>query len=212
MCLQTMIVRSTDDPKLKTEVRDFWGRSSYGEVYAAGASLWEYYTSQRSARYALEPYIASFTRFPKWESFDLVYSWRVLHHSPNKPKVVKEVLRVLHPAGTAKVIIHDRYSLTGYMLWMRYALLAGRPFRSLDDIYFRHLESPGRKAYSVDAAKKVFSWVFRARHARRIERRRSFPRCGWTAAARSGADRGQATLAPVSAEKDVHCTWAVSAD
>ena len=30
-------------------------------------------------------------------SFDIVYSWGVLHHSPNTPKAVDEVWRVLRP-------------------------------------------------------------------------------------------------------------------
>jgi hypothetical protein len=42
------------------------------------------------------------------------------------------------------------------MLWLRYALLAGRPGRSLADIYAHHLESPGTKAYTVDQARGLF--------------------------------------------------------
>ena len=43
------------------------------------------------------------------------------------------------------------------MLWSRYALLRGRPWRSLAEIYARHLESPGTKAYSVAEARRLFS-------------------------------------------------------
>lgn len=90
-------------------------------------------------------------------SFDLVYTWGVLHHSPDTPQAISEVFRVLRPGGVARIMIYHKYSLTGYMLWMRYGLLAGRPFRSLRDIYFNHLESPGTKAYSVNEAKKMCS-------------------------------------------------------
>jgi hypothetical protein len=54
------------------------------------------------------------------------------------------------------MIYHSR-SLVGAMLWLRYALLAGRPWRSLDEIYSRHLESPGTKAYSLDGARRLFA-------------------------------------------------------
>ena len=54
-------------------------------------------------------------------------------------------------------MIYHKHSLVGYMLWLRYALLAGKPFRSLSDIYSHHLESPGTKAYTVDEARKLFS-------------------------------------------------------
>lgn len=90
-------------------------------------------------------------------SFDLVYSWEVLHHSPSTPEAVDEVFCVLRPDGIAKIMIYHKYYLTGYMLWVRYGLLAGHPFRSLDDIYHHHLESPGTKAYSIKEAKVMFS-------------------------------------------------------
>jgi SAM-dependent methyltransferase len=90
-------------------------------------------------------------------SFDMVYSWGVLHHSPNTGKALDEVFRVLRPGGVAKIMIYHKYALTGYMLWTRYALLTGRVYRSLDDIYFNHLESPGTKAYTIQSAQTLFS-------------------------------------------------------
>ncbi len=42
-----------------------------------------------------------------------------------------------------------------YILWTRYGLLAGHPFRSLSDIYANHLESPGTKAYTVKEAQAM---------------------------------------------------------
>ena len=90
-------------------------------------------------------------------SFDIVYSWGVLHHSPDTPRAVREVHRVLRPGGVAKVMIYHSRSLTGYMLWLRYGPLAGKPFARLAEIYARHLESPGTKAYSVVAARALFA-------------------------------------------------------
>ncbi len=80
------------------------------------------------------------------DTFDLVYSWGVLHHTPDTPKAFGEIYRVLRPGGIARVMIYHKYSLVGYMLWLRYGLLTGRPFRSLSEIYANHLESPGTKA------------------------------------------------------------------
>jgi len=89
--------------------------------------------------------------------FDLVYSWGVIHHSPNTPKAVAEIYRVLRSGGTAEVMIYHKWSLVGYMLWVRYALLRLRPWMTLADVYARHLESPGTKAYSVGAARRLFA-------------------------------------------------------
>jgi hypothetical protein len=78
-------------------------------------------------------------------------------HWFDAPVALAEVHRVLRPGGTAKIMIYHSRSLTGYMLWARYALLAGRPSTPLAEIYARHLESPGTKAYSVGQARRLFA-------------------------------------------------------
>ena len=90
-------------------------------------------------------------------TFETVYSWGVIHHSPDTSKAVAEIRRVLRPGGVAKIMIYHKWSLVGYMLWTRYALLSLRPLRTLAEVYARHLESPGTKAYSVREAKRMFA-------------------------------------------------------
>ncbi len=91
------------------------------------------------------------------DTFDAVFSWGVLHHTPDTPKAINEVHRVMKPGGFGKVMIYHTNSLIGYMLWIRYALLKGRPFLSLRYIYHHYLESPGTKAYTYNEARKLFS-------------------------------------------------------
>lgn len=89
------------------------------------------------------------------ESFDAVYSWGVLHHSPDTPRCFEEVWRVLRPGGVAKIVIYHKHAPTGWMLWARYGLMRGRPFTPLAKIYADHLESPGTKAYTLKEAREL---------------------------------------------------------
>ncbi|MEN8132742.1 MAG: class I SAM-dependent methyltransferase [Pseudomonadota bacterium] len=91
------------------------------------------------------------------ESFDRVYTWGVLHHSPDTAKAVAEVWRVLKRGAEARIMVYNKWSIVGLMLWVRYALLALKPWRSLREIYATYLESPGTKAYSVSEARQLFS-------------------------------------------------------
>ena len=91
------------------------------------------------------------------ETFDLVYSWGVLHHSPNTHKAISEVYRVLRCGGGARIMIYHKWSMIGYMLWIRYALLRLRPWVTLREIYSKYLESAGTKAYSIAEARLLFS-------------------------------------------------------
>ncbi|MBV9122529.1 MAG: class I SAM-dependent methyltransferase [Planctomycetes bacterium] len=90
-------------------------------------------------------------------SFDLVYSWGVLHHTPDTARAVREVRRVLKPGGEAKVMIYHTWSMVGLMLWLRYGLLRLRPWISWAELYSRYLESPGTKAYTVAEARQLFA-------------------------------------------------------
>lgn len=90
-------------------------------------------------------------------SFDVVYSWGVIHHSPDTARAVAEMHRVLRPGGTARVMIYHKWSLVGYMLWARYALARLRPWMALSEVYARCLESPGTKAYTRREARRMFS-------------------------------------------------------
>lgn len=89
--------------------------------------------------------------------FDLVYSWGVLHHTPDTPRAVREIWRVLRPGGVAKVMLYHKWSLVGLMLWVRYALLRLRPWLTLEAVYARYLESPGTKAYSKREIRTLFA-------------------------------------------------------
>ena len=85
-------------------------------------------------------------------SFDLVYSWGVLHHTPDTKAAISEVHRVLRPGGKARIMIYHKYSFVGDLLWLRYGLMRGQPGRTLKDIYAQHLESPGTQAFSLAEA------------------------------------------------------------
>jgi SAM-dependent methyltransferase len=88
-------------------------------------------------------------------SFDIVYSWGVLHHSPNTTQAFLEAHRVLRPGGVLRAMIYHRPSIVGLMLWARYGLARGHPNCSLTEIYARHLESPGTKGYTVAQARRL---------------------------------------------------------
>jgi ubiquinone/menaquinone biosynthesis C-methylase UbiE len=87
-------------------------------------------------------------------SFDIVYSWGVLHHTPDTQKAFAEAARVLRPGGVARIMIYHTWSLTGFMLWLRYGPVRLK-CHSMAQIYSEYLESPGTKAYTVKEANKL---------------------------------------------------------
>jgi SAM-dependent methyltransferase len=86
-------------------------------------------------------------------SFDIVYSYGVMHHSPNTTQCVREARRVLKPGGQARIMVYHHPSITGAMLWLRYGFLRGK---SLRQSVFDHLESPGTKSYTHAEANALF--------------------------------------------------------
>lgn len=81
--------------------------------------------------------------------FDLVYSWGVIHHSPNTQKCLEEIIRVAKPGATIKIMIYNRRSLLVFYRYLKTALFKGKPFRSFSDVLFYDMESLGTKGYTL---------------------------------------------------------------
>ena len=90
-------------------------------------------------------------------SFDLVYSWGVIHHAPSPEAVISEIRRVLRPGGTFLGMLYARRSVVTLKLWARHGLMAGRPFTPLAQLVATHMESPGTKAYTEAEARDLFA-------------------------------------------------------
>jgi SAM-dependent methyltransferase len=90
-------------------------------------------------------------------SFDRVYSWGVLMVTPDTPRAVRQAIRVLRPGGELCAMVYARRSWVAFGLWARYALLVGRPRRSLAYVVANHMESPGMKAYTEREVRELFT-------------------------------------------------------
>jgi ubiquinone/menaquinone biosynthesis C-methylase UbiE len=82
------------------------------------------------------------------DSFDIVYSWGIVHHTPDTQRALAEIVRVCRPGGTCKVMVYHRHSLLAIYLWIGWALFRGRPWRPLTSIVGRYMESSGTKAFT----------------------------------------------------------------
>lgn len=100
------------------------------------------------------------------ESFDVVYSNGVLHHTPDTEAAIREVYRVLRPNGVAKVMLYHRSSLNYWFeIVLRRGLLGGDYLRgrSSEEIMSRvvefseHEARPLVKVYSRRQARELFS-------------------------------------------------------
>jgi SAM-dependent methyltransferase len=87
-------------------------------------------------------------------SFDIVYSYGVMHHSPDTPRCLQEAFRVLKPGGEARIMLYHHASLTGLMLWLRYGLWRAQ---SLRQCVYDRLESPGTKTYTAAEVRTLMS-------------------------------------------------------
>jgi len=93
----------------------------------------------------------------KGNEFELIYSWGVLHHTPNPERAIHEIYQVLKPGGEICIMLYHRHSLVAWQLYLLFGLLAFNPFRSLKDILANHHESPGTKAYTEAEVRQMFS-------------------------------------------------------
>jgi ubiquinone/menaquinone biosynthesis C-methylase UbiE len=100
------------------------------------------------------------------ESFDVVYSNGVLHHTPGTAQAIREAHRILRPGGIAKVMLYHRHSLYYWSeILLHRGLLRGHFLRghSPEEIMSRYVEysstgaRPLVKAYSRRQARELFA-------------------------------------------------------
>jgi len=101
----------------------------------------------------------------KANSFDVVYSNGVLHHTPDTQRAIDEVHRVLRPGGTAKVMLYHRNSLNYWMeIVLRRGILGAEYLRgrTSEEIMSRVIEfsdheaRPLVKVYTRGQARELF--------------------------------------------------------
>jgi len=83
------------------------------------------------------------------ESFDVVYSNGVLHHTPDTAEAVREVYRLLRPGGLARVMLYHRNSwYYWFEIMLHRGLLRGQLLRgqTAEEIMSRYVEVNEAKA------------------------------------------------------------------
>jgi SAM-dependent methyltransferase len=104
------------------------GNGSHAQLLASraksytGIDLTDYAVRSTSTRLALRQLPgtvlqmdAEAMKFPD-HSFDFIWTWGVIHHSANTPRIIQEMNRVLRPGGRATVMVYYRG------LWNFYAI------------------------------------------------------------------------------------------
>ena len=96
-------------------------------AHAVGIDLTEravHITNERARAEGHSPKLsvcdAEHLAFPT-NTFDLVYSWGVLHHTPDTHAALSEACRVLKPNGTLRIMLFNRHSWAALGVWPSYS-------------------------------------------------------------------------------------------
>lgn len=115
--------------------------------------------SQRLSVYGLKAeslQVANAEKIPFPDNhFDLVYSWGVIHHSPDTMAALDEILRITKPGGTIKIMVYNLNAPHTWYRFFRHALprLKFKDGRRWALAHFQ--ESPGTKAYTPTEFREI---------------------------------------------------------
>lgn len=95
--------------------------------------------------------------------FDYVYSWGVLHHSPNLDQSIQELMRVLKSDGEFGVMLYHRHS---FLDWYIIRFLEG--FLHYENRFLTPLELESRYGDGAREEGNPYTWPITRREARKL--------------------------------------------
>jgi len=100
-------------------------------------------------------------------SFDLIWSWGVIHHSSNPLKILQQMHRVLKPQGTATIMIYHRTFWSYQIAGLIYGIRSGLFFKggSLNEAVQASTDGAIARYYQTREWKKLCSGLFFVTHS-----------------------------------------------
>jgi 2-polyprenyl-3-methyl-5-hydroxy-6-metoxy-1,4-benzoquinol methylase len=101
--------------------------------------------TKRAAIYGLQNNIRFYAgnaedlpQFLPIESYDLIYSFGVIHHTPHPERILEQMRLYMHPGGTIKIMVYHRYAWK--VLWVMLTYGKGKFWR-LAELLARYSEA-----------------------------------------------------------------------
>jgi len=92
-------------------------------------------------------------------SFDIVYSWGVMHHSPNTRACIEEAARVLRTGGVARVMVYHKWSIVGLMTLGGTIAFAAKPQPGDFRVVVREFEPSGTIPGTASSNRLVYAAI-----------------------------------------------------
>lgn len=96
--------------------------------------------------------------------FDYVFSWGVLHHTPDTEQAFREVARVLRPGGAGLIMVYHKLSVVYYLFGLYMLFIKGKIFRG----------------HTLESVQGFYTDGYFHRHFRRSEFHRALTEAGLT--------------------------------
>jgi 2-polyprenyl-3-methyl-5-hydroxy-6-metoxy-1,4-benzoquinol methylase len=100
-----------------------------------------------------------FLTFPS-DSFDMVWSWGVIHHSARSGRIVREIGRVLRPGGVARLMVYNLEGMPAYVTLATSYLLGFWRGQSLDETLWRSTDGFLARFYTKDQFADLLATFF----------------------------------------------------
>ncbi len=95
------------------------------------------------------------------KAFDFVWSWGVIHHSAHTARIVRQIARVLSPAGEARVMVYNREGAAAWAaLLFDYFLRLRFRSRTFDEVLWSKTDGFSARFYVREQFEDLLSGFF----------------------------------------------------
>jgi 2-polyprenyl-3-methyl-5-hydroxy-6-metoxy-1,4-benzoquinol methylase len=103
---------------------------------------------------------ASSLEFPD-DTFDFVWSWGAIHHSAQTGRIIREIHRVLKPAGETRLMVYNLGGMPAYVMILKRYLFNFWRGESLDHCLWTGTDGYSARFYTEDILVDILGIFFR---------------------------------------------------
>jgi 2-polyprenyl-3-methyl-5-hydroxy-6-metoxy-1,4-benzoquinol methylase len=109
------------------------------------------------------------------ETYDLIYSFGVIHHSPHPELILEEIKKYMGPTSELRIMLYAKYSTKNFLIWLGLMQPEAQAGCLIANTYSAQEVKDLLKGYEITSIEKEHIFSYQIEAYKRYEYKKAFP-------------------------------------